>query len=142
MTSNLPESIIQKIMLYNSHPIADIFKASEKFNELNSTYLKICWICHDPMNSIDHICSNCAEFERAEFEEERRYNGYLSSEEEDESGHDEYLEEQERLEERNEERRYNRFLEQQKRELEEDDSSSEEIVATRVFRMVGHGTSN
>ena len=31
MTSMIPESIIQKIMLYNSHPIADIVKASKRF---------------------------------------------------------------------------------------------------------------
>ena len=31
MTSMIPESIIQKIMLYNSHPIADLVKASFEF---------------------------------------------------------------------------------------------------------------
>ena len=32
--NNLPENIINKIMLYNSHPIADILKASSIFEAL------------------------------------------------------------------------------------------------------------
>ena len=41
MTSYLPDSIISKILLYNSHPIADLLKASW---ELKGLPIKECTI--------------------------------------------------------------------------------------------------
>ena len=55
MTSLIPESIIQKIMLYISHPIADLVKNSVEFK-----------VQRNHVDSINHskiylICSKCGE---------------------------------------------------------------------------------
>ena len=104
MTVNIPEEIISKIMLYNSHPIADIFKASENFMKArehiedmdNDTSFIRCCECNDVIDWIkqDHLCVLCRRFHNAENEEERRYNGDL---EEDDSEYDADYEELEQL---------------------------------------------
>ena len=55
MTSMIPESIIQKIMLFSSHPVADILKASFKF-KLQRGYI-------DGVNNcnIFLVCFECGE---------------------------------------------------------------------------------
>ena len=78
MTSMIPESIIQKIMLYSSHPIADIIKKSYKF-----IYLKKRMDTMIP-NQIWSICLECEEnvdwFYRHEFCLKCRANGFESYE--------------------------------------------------------------
>ena len=65
MTSNLPESIISKIMLYNSHPIADILKASWEFRlkrqDINRYCRVKCSFCLEGMcrNDMYVICFKC-----------------------------------------------------------------------------------
>ena len=70
----IPDHIINKILLYNIHPIAEIFKPiflSYKNNYDNiyeyvfDNYSKYgCWFCHiisdDMINTTDkHFCENC-----------------------------------------------------------------------------------
>ena len=105
MTSMIPESIIQKIMLYNSHPVADLLTVSEKFKkrkELSDIFNNDkgcirCWECDEVIDWIkrDHLCVLCRRFQNAENEEERRYNGDL--EEEADSEYDPDYEELEQL---------------------------------------------
>ena len=69
MTSMIPESIIQKILLYNSHPIADLVKDSLKFkvqrnyiDSINhSKMFLICCECGENMDWIymDEFCDKC-----------------------------------------------------------------------------------
>ena len=78
MTSMIPESIVQKIMLYNSHPIADIVKESCKFKSLRNRI--------DIMipNQIWCLCLECEEnmdwLYRHEFCTKCRANGFESYE--------------------------------------------------------------
>ena len=55
MTSMIPESIIQKILLYISHPVADIVKASWEFEHRRYRIDRI-----NPSQIWD-ICSECGE---------------------------------------------------------------------------------
>ena len=58
MTSMIPDSVISKIMLFISHPVADLVKASLKFKEqrnridsLNYTQIwDVCWECCENMD--------------------------------------------------------------------------------------------
>ena len=80
--SILPESIINKIILYNSHPLADLFKQSESYkyyNEESVFYFRedrhqtfsefyfeqymlngCCDCCAKPWRDCQCICSNCS----------------------------------------------------------------------------------
>ena len=85
MTCQIPESIIQKIMLYNSHPIVDILNNSDKFKErrrhieiFNNDKAGIrCFECDDVIDWLhkDHLCVLCRRFVDAENEQENYYNG-------------------------------------------------------------------
>ena len=69
MTSMIPDSIISKIMLYNSHPIADLVKTSLKFKErrkridsLNHTQIwDQCCECEENMDwrYMHEFCLRC-----------------------------------------------------------------------------------
>ena len=69
MTSMIPESIIQKIMLYNSHPIADLVKNSFKFkvqrnhvDSINHSKIFLIWYeCGENTDWIhkDVVCEKC-----------------------------------------------------------------------------------
>ena len=87
MTCQIPESIIQKIMLYNSHPIADILNVSLKFKE-RKRHIEIfnndkacirCWECDEVIDWIkrDHLCVLCRRFDEAERLEELRFHDEL-----------------------------------------------------------------
>ena len=64
--NRLPEAIINKIMLYVSHPVADLFKDSEAYKEYNE---ECCWLSGEPQSFndfyflryyINHCCDCCA----------------------------------------------------------------------------------
>ena len=65
MTSEIPEEIMLKIMLYNSHPIADILKASREFRlrrrNLDRRCFDKCSFCSESMcrNNMYVICFKC-----------------------------------------------------------------------------------
>ena len=69
MTSMIPDSVISKIMLFISHPIADLVKTSLKFKErrkridsLNHTQIwNICFDCGENTDWIhkDLYCDKC-----------------------------------------------------------------------------------
>ena len=81
MTSMIPESIIQKIMLFNSHPVADILKASSKFKSQrnrtdrnnNSTHYIVCTDCDKNIDWIarKYLCFECRQLELDILEELR-----------------------------------------------------------------------
>ena len=62
----LPEHIINKIMLYISHPLADLFKQSEAYKDYNQ---ECSWLSGEPQSfsdyyfllySINNNCDCCA----------------------------------------------------------------------------------
>ena len=69
MTSMIPDSVISKIMLFISHPVADLVKSSFKFKEqrnridsLNYTQIwGICWECCENMDwrYMHEYCLRC-----------------------------------------------------------------------------------
>ena len=81
MTSMIPESIIQKIMLYISHPTADILKASVEFKKIrkrtdrnnNSTYYIKCIDCDKNIEWLrkKYLCFECRQLELDELDELR-----------------------------------------------------------------------
>ena len=84
MTCQIPESIIQKIMLYNSHPIADILKADREFRRLkkksnkydNSLKYIQCIYCECSLDYIrsQEMCWQCKRLAVAEEHEQQRYD--------------------------------------------------------------------
>ena len=81
MTSLIPESIIQKIMLYISHPIADLVKNSFVFKvqrnrtdrNNNSTHYIVCTDCDKNIDWIarKYLCFECRQLELDELDELR-----------------------------------------------------------------------
>ena len=83
----IPESIINKIRLYISHPIADILNVSEKFKE-RKRHIEIfnndkagirCFECDNVIEwlHMDHLCVLCRRFDEAERLEELRFHDEL-----------------------------------------------------------------